>query len=713
MRATTGDQLDWAKLKPPPYLLGVSLIIWGGLSGHLLLGVFASLMLECHRWLRWRWAFSDQDYIGVWNLCVALIVTVAVFQFVDEEVGGLEGSRVFQLWMPMLLFPMAWTQYFSSGPGVPLLTFSLVARRKRLSDQRAGRRVRPPRLAHMGFFYFVVLLFSIGAVGRKGPSLGEVFGLDTGAGVGSVSTVYLAVAVLLGWALSACIPRRGWMTAALLLVMASYLGHHVHLGLRVLYGFFEGKVLEWMAGGYDDDADRTRTAFGQVGELKLSPKVFWRAKHIEGKRPGLLPEAVYHAFDGHAWRNSRFNQTSPVMQAKSEKQWAVDDLDLADATSVMELRGRVSRGRQLLPRLDDTALIFDLDASPLEKNRLGTLIAEPTYSCLKYSVYSGPSGSGHLEAPADEGIDLEIGKRERREIEKVAKSLSIPKNATAGERIRAVEQFFANPANGFSYTKWLPGDSPSDWGGGVSHISRFLDPEVRSGHCEYYATATVLLLRALEIPARYVVGYALQEYDRGRREFVLRGTHRHAWVRAWMPEERRWINVDTTPSNWFEHELRRLTPLEKLAERWDYWMLSWNLWRSDGGGGLLWALLLLAGVLLVVVLRLIRGLRQSQGEPTGGTHARAMTVPGIDSPWFDLEKSLADREWARPPSQSVFHWSRQLMVVRPEWREHLRPIVEAHYRYRFDPKGIADEERQGLVRAVAAFHEKLGCHRDR
>ena len=38
-------------------------------------------------------------------------------------------------------------------------------------------------------------------------------------------------------------------------------------------------------------------------------------------------------------------------------------------------------------------------------------------------------------------------------------------------------------------------------------MTRFLC-EHRTGHCEYFATATTLLLRAAKIPARYAVGYA-------------------------------------------------------------------------------------------------------------------------------------------------------------------------------------------------------------
>ncbi|MBT8330725.1 MAG: transglutaminase-like domain-containing protein, partial [Deltaproteobacteria bacterium] len=40
------------------------------------------------------------------------------------------------------------------------------------------------------------------------------------------------------------------------------------------------------------------------------------------------------------------------------------------------------------------------------------------------------------------------------------------------------------------------------------NIENFLTRS-RSGHCEYFATATVLLLRQAGIPARYARGYSV------------------------------------------------------------------------------------------------------------------------------------------------------------------------------------------------------------
>jgi transglutaminase-like putative cysteine protease len=73
-------------------------------------------------------------------------------------------------------------------------------------------------------------------------------------------------------------------------------------------------------------------------------------------------------------------------------------------------------------------------------------------------------------------------------------------------------------------------------------LVRFLF-EARYGHCEYFASATAVLLRLAGVPARVITGFAGGEPIEGGWRF--RGTDAHAWVEAWLPE-RGWVLIDTT-----------------------------------------------------------------------------------------------------------------------------------------------------------------------
>lgn len=87
---------------------------------------------------------------------------------------------------------------------------------------------------------------------------------------------------------------------------------------------------------------------------------------------------------------------------------------------------------------------------------------------------------------------------------------------------------------------------------GREYLSWFLY-DAQAGYCVHYATAGVLLLRALGIPARYAEGYIVtaDDFVNGKKTddgFVkIADDHAHAWAEVYDPVERSWIPVEFTP----------------------------------------------------------------------------------------------------------------------------------------------------------------------
>jgi transglutaminase-like putative cysteine protease/uncharacterized protein (DUF58 family) len=103
-------------------------------------------------------------------------------------------------------------------------------------------------------------------------------------------------------------------------------------------------------------------------------------------------------------------------------------------------------------------------------------------------------------------------------------------------KARALEAHFRNT---FSYSLAA--------GYGRQGVETFLF-ESRSGNCEYFATAMVLLLRQLGIPARLIIGFLCAEWNAYGRFFDVRQSDAHAWVEAFLPE-RGWTAFDPTPAD--------------------------------------------------------------------------------------------------------------------------------------------------------------------
>ncbi|MBK9110375.1 MAG: transglutaminase domain-containing protein [Nitrospira sp.] len=68
----------------------------------------------------------------------------------------------------------------------------------------------------------------------------------------------------------------------------------------------------------------------------------------------------------------------------------------------------------------------------------------------------------------------------------------------------------------------------------------------KTGYCEHYATAMVVLLRATGIPARLVTGFLATEWNEFSRYYTVRQRDAHAWVEVYFPRSG-WITMDPTP----------------------------------------------------------------------------------------------------------------------------------------------------------------------
>ena len=69
----------------------------------------------------------------------------------------------------------------------------------------------------------------------------------------------------------------------------------------------------------------------------------------------------------------------------------------------------------------------------------------------------------------------------------------------------------------------------------------------QEGYCEYYASAMVVMLRTLGIPARAVVGYFPVQFDEAAGGFLYRERNAHAWVEAYFPGYG-WLPFEPTAS---------------------------------------------------------------------------------------------------------------------------------------------------------------------
>jgi len=167
-----------------------------------------------------------------------------------------------------------------------------------------------------------------------------------------------------------------------------------------------------------------------------------------------------------------------------------------------------------------------------------------------------------------------------------------PRYANASPEVLAGAVLQYIRQGGFVYTL-----APGEYG--ANAVDEFwLDR--RRGFCEHFAAAFVVVMRALDVPARIVTGY--QGTDRAPTDgyWIVRQSHAHAWAEYWQPG-RGWVRADPTAAvapdriersrhlapqpglvaqalgNWSPELLTQLRKSwEAVNNRWNQWVLGYS-----------------------------------------------------------------------------------------------------------------------------------------
>jgi transglutaminase-like putative cysteine protease len=683
-------------MKTPPLLLLAALLFWGWQSGLLLFGAIMGLVLESSRFIKARWDLTGEDFRRLWNFSTLLALTLVVYVFTtNEENGGLNGllhvsavvaarnagvsATTFLRWLPMTLFLFVAAQIFSERGAVPLSAISVLARRRRKGSVGAERHV------DVSYPYFIVCLFSAG--------------IHPNAGTHSY---FWGQAVLIVWALWPLRSRRYniivWLCALAAVIGLGFFGQH---GIGELQRALEGANVQWVSRFFRprSDATQSMTSIGQIGYLKLSPRIVIRLKIKNGKpAPVYLREATYRSYNLQTWRAGMVgNEFDPRQSERNSTTWVLlpgrTNLSTVNIASYLDgWSQELSVPEGLLPLPTGSSRLDELPVLSLKMNKTGAVLAAGPGLVIFDARYCA---GATFDSPPDTStnhLDLAVPTNEIPALDQIISEMKIS-GATEERKLFAVQQFFA--AN-FSYSTWLGPDKLARTN--ETALSRFL-LHSRSGHCEYFATATVLLLRELGIPARYAVGYAVHEPS--GHGYVVRERDAHAWCLVWNDSKQTWEDFDTTPASWVAKETKSASAMQWF---WDFWSrvrfeiakLRWG--QANLRQYILWALIpVLALLLYQIIFR--RGRRRRPQSKTGKS-AAAIFWPGLDSEFYLLEHKLAARGVPRQPSEPLSNWLTRALAdpALADLRQPLQELLRLHYVHRFDPCGLSGQEREALTR---------------
>ena len=323
---------------------------------------------------------------------------------------------------------------------------------------------------------------------------------------------------------------------------------------------------------------------GTIAQLALDDSVAMRIK-FEGQPPPqrdmYLRGPVLSNFDGREWRParpdfaSRFSVTASLVVTGSPTNYEV----------TLEQTNR--------------PWLFVLDAAPANPKLAGYqsamqadlqwMLNKPAAELIRYKAQSFTSFKHGPEKPViglREFVELPTGFNPRT----LALANEIRRDARytqAGSAELVQVALDRLRTGGYIYTL-----EPGVYGPNTADEFWF---DKKEGFCEHIASSFVILMRALDVPARIVTGYQGGERNAVDDFWVIRQSDAHAWAEVWH-EGRGWLRVDPTsavspgrtgasqrlvaPQGLVGQALSNISPGFSIQLRavWDAVNNSWNQW---------------------------------------------------------------------------------------------------------------------------------------
>lgn len=655
-------------MNTPPLLIGAALIFWGWQTGLWLFAIPMTVIIEGSRFISWRWEFSAKNVRQVANFCLVILIFLFIYLLIQNPTFYFVYTLL--QWFPVILFPLLIVQTYSLDERIHAESLFLLFKGEKSKENK-------PLTININYPYLGICILS--ASNANSANISFYIGM------------FLLIAIAL-WSVRS--KRFSLLVWLCLLLTAGSIGFIGQIGLHQLHLSLEDRVVVWFGDGSEQatNSSKKQTNIGDIGLLKRSNEIVLRvATEIQQTPPKLLREAAYNKYKSSIWVAAKPDFTV-IKPEENRTTWNLGNQPFKH--SKITISANLQGGQGLLTLPDGTFKIDELAVNQLEKSKFGAVKVAGKVNDIIYQAYFNNELS--LDNPPT-AEDLEIPNQEKPALNQILTQLNIT-GQSPPEIVNAVDRFFLK---NFTYSLQLTGKNNY-----ATPISTFLLKN-RAGHCEYFATATTLLLRAAGIPARYAVGYSVHEFSNLENQYIVRSRHAHAWTMVFL--NGKWQVLDTTPADWTNIEDAAASKLTLITDLWSLlsFKISTFLANTNELKYVWWLIFPLVFILIW---------RTGQQKSVRRISRKNISLkPNVKSELskknseFDLiEKALNDLGLNRYPSESLKNWINRLKKdsLGGDLVNDIVPIIELYYRDRFDPAGIKDNEKTILKSAINAWLDK-------
>ncbi|MDT8342342.1 MAG: DUF3488 and transglutaminase-like domain-containing protein, partial [Longimicrobiales bacterium] len=456
-----------------------------------------------------------------------------------------------------------------------------------------------------------------------------------------------------------------------------------------------------------------QVSIGDVGaRIQSNPSVVLRVEFPEGLPAGFLGlhwrGRSYDHFDGVRWTRSDDVRPSRVPPEWFRTGWPGEDFPQRIFAAPLDVR--VLFGAEAVTGFRADAGIFPMQDNVGDWSYWGS--APPVYTA--YSRRRPPAAEALRTAERgfmpDRARYLQLPRLPDR-IAALADSVVAAADAgTRYDRAVAVERFFRTT---FGYTRELPRTARE------ATLDHFLFAR-REGHCEYFSTAMVVMLRSLGIHARNVTGFLGGRWNEFGGYLAVTQNEAHSWVEVWFPGYG-WVPFDPTPGGSAGGEAATVWNwpgrlwLDGVQHRWNKWILDYSLTTQVDLAGRLaggvrdllarptsdgaptpppWALALGGAVLIVALLQ-----RRSRG--------RAPSPDRLTRGYLSLVRRARGAGHAPQGPVAPMAFLGSVARACPEAAAPAGRVVELYTRARFGGASLTTTERRDFRRSVREARRRI------
>lgn len=270
-------------------------------------------------------------------------------------------------------------------------------------------------------------------------------------------------------------------------------------------------------------------ATAHLGSTGLSDKVTPGASAIAGvsQRPAFRAEIIRQPQQPY-WRGTVFNR---VTEAGWSRTAAVPpEIVVQRVNQISQTIYPEPSSSRFLVGLDATTTL-SLPRSRMAPDRVFEHTGELSRR-ISYTARSDASGVLRTKGTIRRDFYLTIPESLSPQIQELARRIR-QQGGSDAERLALTEQHFLN--GGYRYSR---GDLPT----GADALDTFLFAS-KQGHCEFFASACAIVLRAAGVPARLVGGYLGGDYNELGGYYLVSEEQAHVWVEAYLAG-RGWVRTD-------------------------------------------------------------------------------------------------------------------------------------------------------------------------